>query len=191
MRETSDASRPLLDRIVGTSRNLVSTGSGATFTHLGAITGFDSPSSSLATGSEAYVTLGGVDATTRLAGPTLGGSTYTSATGDSESVESSIWNYDEESKAITATWLNEDVCEYPCPLVVSGFLTDTPCESPTLTKKTVLLTAAPVVYSMYDYTVDVLGWTGDVAKFHETYTDVVTQVVRLPSDYSAEACVDG
>lgn len=126
MKETSDASRPALDRIVGTSRNLVSTGSGTTFTHLGAITGFDSPSSSLALGSEAYVTLGGVDATTRLAAPTLGGSTYTSATGDPESVESSIWNYDEDSKAITATWLNEDLCKSPYPLLVSGFLLDTP-----------------------------------------------------------------
>lgn len=190
MKETSDTSRPALDRTVGTSRNLVSTGSGATFTHLGAITGFDSPSSSLATGSEAYVTLGGVDATTRLAVPTPGGSTYTSATGDSESIESSIWNYDEDSKAITATWLNEDLCESPCPLVGFSLLLDTPCESPILTQKTVFLTAAPVVYSMYDYTVDVLGWTGDVAKFHETYTDVVTQVVRPPSTYSAEACVD-
>ncbi|KAJ6550986.1 hypothetical protein DFH09DRAFT_1499577 [Mycena vulgaris] len=83
-------------------------GPSATFPLMGAIDGFASDSPDFAVGSYNYAYLGGTTQSPPGSPPFSGASSFSTATGISERIESAIWSYDPKTQAITAQWVNTD-----------------------------------------------------------------------------------
>ncbi|MCZ4499958.1 MAG: repeat-containing protein [Marmoricola sp.] len=108
---------------VGTQKNLTNGDGTGTFPLIGAVVGFANTSNDLGVGSFNYAYLGLTKATPAGAGPTAGGSAFSTNTGVVEPIESAIWTLGADA-SLTPTWLNSNLSAAPSNLVeITGILT--------------------------------------------------------------------